>query len=47
MSYTHFILVCGGTACESSSSNDIYQRLLEEAAKQGVGDSVQIGRAHV
>ena len=42
MSYTHFILVCGGTACESSSSNDIYQRLLEEAAKQGVGDSVQI-----
>ena len=42
MAYTHFILVCGGSACESSSSNAIYQRLLEEAAKQGVGDSVQI-----
>lgn len=42
MAYTHYILVCGGTACESSSSNDIYTRLLEEAEKQNVKDVVQI-----
>ena len=42
MVYTHYILVCGGTACESSSSNDIYTRLLEEAEKQNVKDVVQI-----
>ena len=42
MAYTHYILVCGGSACESSNSNGIYQRLLEEAEKQGVADSVQI-----
>lgn len=42
MAYTHYILVCGGTACESSSSNDIYTRLLEEAEKQNVKDIVQI-----
>ena len=33
MAYTHYILVCGGSACESSNSNGIYQRLLEEAEK--------------
>lgn len=42
MAYTHYILVCGGTACESSSSSDIYTRLLEEAEKQNVKDVVQI-----
>ena len=42
MAYTHYILVCGGTGCESSSSDEIYKNLLEAAKKHGVADKVQI-----
>jgi NADH:ubiquinone oxidoreductase subunit F (NADH-binding)/(2Fe-2S) ferredoxin/NAD-dependent dihydropyrimidine dehydrogenase PreA subunit len=42
MAYSHFILVCGGTGCESSNSKLIYQNLVEEAKKQGVENDVQI-----
>ncbi len=42
MAYTHYILVCGGTACESSSSDEIYKNLIEEAKNHGVLDQVQI-----
>ena len=42
MAYTHYILVCGGTGCESSSSDEIYKQLQEEAKKQNVAEKVQI-----
>ncbi|MDR2758949.1 MAG: NAD(P)H-dependent oxidoreductase subunit E, partial [Spirochaetaceae bacterium] len=42
MAYNHYILTCGGTACESNKGVEIYERLLAEAEKQGVADQVQI-----
>lgn len=42
MAYNHYILVCGGTGCESNKSDEIYRNLLDEAEKQGVKDEVQI-----
>ncbi len=42
MAYNHYILVCGGTGCESSKSDDIYKNLIAEAENQGVKDQVQI-----
>ncbi len=42
MAFTHYILVCGGTGCESSNADLIYKNLLEEAKKLGVEDKVQI-----
>jgi NADH-quinone oxidoreductase subunit F/NADP-reducing hydrogenase subunit HndC len=42
MAYNHYILTCGGTACESNKGDEIYARLIAEAEKQGVKDQVQI-----
>ncbi|HOT63325.1 MAG TPA: NADH-quinone oxidoreductase subunit NuoF [Treponemataceae bacterium] len=42
MAYTHYILVCGGTGCESSSADAIYNNLITEAKAAGVVDKVQI-----
>jgi NADH-quinone oxidoreductase subunit F/NADP-reducing hydrogenase subunit HndC len=42
MAYNHYILVCGGTGCESNKSDEIYRTLIAEAEKQGVKDQVQI-----
>jgi NADH-quinone oxidoreductase subunit F/NADP-reducing hydrogenase subunit HndC len=42
MAYNHFILCCGGTACESNKGAEIYQELIDEAEKQGVKGEVQI-----
>ncbi|MDR2071347.1 MAG: NADH-quinone oxidoreductase subunit NuoF [Treponema sp.] len=42
MAYNHYILTCGGTACESNKGNEIYSRLIAEAEKLGVKDQVQI-----
>jgi NADH-quinone oxidoreductase subunit F/NADP-reducing hydrogenase subunit HndC len=42
MAYSHYILTCGGTACESNKGIEIYDRLNAEAEKQGVLDQVQI-----
>jgi NADH-quinone oxidoreductase subunit F/NADP-reducing hydrogenase subunit HndC len=42
MAYTHYILVCGGTGCESSNADGIYNNLLAEAIAAGVTDKVQI-----
>lgn len=36
------ILVCGGTACESSSSRKIFENLKSEAKKQGVDENLEI-----
>ncbi|MDR2607388.1 MAG: NAD(P)H-dependent oxidoreductase subunit E, partial [Treponema sp.] len=42
MAFNHFILCCGGTACESNKGDEIYNCLLEEAEKQNVKQEVQI-----
>ena len=42
MAYNHYILTCGGTACESNKGAEIYTQLVEEAKKQGVIGEVQI-----
>jgi NADH-quinone oxidoreductase subunit F/NADP-reducing hydrogenase subunit HndC len=42
MAYKNFILVCGGTGCESSRSDEIYRGLVKEAESQGVKNDVQI-----
>ncbi|MBU0927637.1 MAG: NADH-quinone oxidoreductase subunit NuoF [Spirochaetes bacterium] len=42
MAYKHFILVCGGTGCESSRADDIYKELKASAEAMGVQDEVQI-----
>lgn len=42
MAFRNYILVCGGTACESSRSKEIYESLKAEAIKQGVENDVQV-----
>jgi NADH-quinone oxidoreductase subunit F/NADP-reducing hydrogenase subunit HndC len=42
MAYNHYILTCGGTACESSKGDEIYKTLIAEAEKQGLKGEVQI-----
>ncbi len=42
MAYKNFILVCGGTGCESAKADEIYKNLLAEAEAQGVKGEVQI-----
>lgn len=42
MAYKNYILVCGGTACESSKSEEIYKNLIAEAKALGVEDQVQV-----
>lgn len=42
MAVKNYILVCGGTACESSKADAIYKALIDEAHNQGVGDDVQV-----
>ena len=40
--FTHYILVCGGTACESAQSDKIYKNLLNECERHGCKESTQI-----
>ena len=42
MAYKNFILVCGGTGCESSHSDEIYRNLIKEAEALGVSHDVQV-----
>jgi len=42
MAYKQFILVCGGTGCESSKADEIFKSLLAEAEAQGVSRDVQV-----
>ncbi|NCD04906.1 MAG: NADH-quinone oxidoreductase subunit NuoF [Spirochaetia bacterium] len=42
MAFRNYILVCGGTGCESSRADDIYKNLIAECEAQGVKDEVQI-----
>ncbi|MCL2294068.1 MAG: NADH-quinone oxidoreductase subunit NuoF [Spirochaetes bacterium] len=38
----NFILVCAGTACESSKADDIYKNFLAEIEKHGLKDDAQV-----
>jgi NADH-quinone oxidoreductase subunit F/NADP-reducing hydrogenase subunit HndC len=40
--YAHYILTCGGTACQSNKGVEIYEGLIAEAQKQGVAGKVQV-----
>ncbi len=42
MAYKHFILVCGGTGCESSRADEIYRELIANAEAMGVKNDVQV-----
>ena len=42
MALRNYVLVCGGSGCESSHSDQIYQALVEECKAQGIADSVQV-----
>ncbi len=42
MAVKNYILVCGGTACESSKATEIFDALKSEAEAQGVHNEVQI-----
>jgi len=42
MAYNHYILTCGGTACESNKGAELFTQLNMEADKQGVKNQVQI-----
>ena len=42
MSFKHYVLVCGGTGCESAKADDIFRNLIHEAEKAGIREEVQI-----
>ena len=42
MAYKHFILCCGGTACESNKGREIYEELRREVTAQNLTKDVQI-----
>ena len=42
MAYNQYILICGGTGCESSKADDIYNNILAELEKAGVKNDVQV-----
>ncbi len=42
MAYNQYILVCGGTGCESSKADDIYRNLKKSAEENSVDSDVQI-----
>ncbi len=42
MAIRNYILICGGTGCESARADDIYKNLIAESEQQGVAEEVQI-----
>ncbi len=42
MAYKQYILVCSGTACESSKSRELIQALTDELGKAGLAKDVQV-----
>mgnify|MGYP003429879639 CR=1 FL=1 len=47
MAYTHYILVCGGTGCESSNADLIYKNLQAEAKNKDVENKKQIEKFQI
>lgn len=42
MAFAHYILVCGGSACQSSDSVSIFENLKAEINQAGLSDSVKV-----
>ncbi len=42
MAFQSYILVCGGTGCESAKADQIYKNLINECERQGVKERVQV-----
>ncbi|NPV02685.1 MAG: NADH-quinone oxidoreductase subunit NuoF [Brevinematales bacterium] len=42
MAYKNYILVCGGTGCESAKSNDIFENLKKEVTTANLDADVQV-----
>ena len=42
MAFNHYVLVCGGTGCESSKADDIFQNLRHEIHANGLHETVQV-----
>ncbi len=42
MSYRNYVLVCGGTGCESSKADEIYRNLKKECQELGIAEDVQV-----
>ena len=42
MAYNQYILVCGGTGCESTKADDIYNNILSELDRVGSRSDVQV-----
>ncbi|MFW6313122.1 MAG: NADH-ubiquinone oxidoreductase-F iron-sulfur binding region domain-containing protein [Spirochaetota bacterium] len=42
MAFQHYVLVCGGTGCESNKADDIYKQLIHQTDQHGVADKVQV-----
>ena len=42
MAVKNYVLVCGGSACESAKGNEIYKSLIHQAETQGVHSDLQI-----
>jgi NADH:ubiquinone oxidoreductase subunit F (NADH-binding)/(2Fe-2S) ferredoxin len=42
MTYNTFVLVCGGTGCESSKADEMYKELLKKIFDSNLKDTVQI-----
>ncbi len=42
MAFQHYVLVCGGTGCESNKADDIYRQLIHQAEHQGVKETTQV-----
>lgn len=42
MKYKNYVLICGGTACESTESAEIYERFLKEIEKKSLKEDVQV-----
>ncbi len=44
MGYKNYVLVCGGTACESNRGIELFNALKEEVKKNGLANDVQVVR---
>ena len=42
MAFKQYVLVCGGTACESSDADGIYRNIRKEVEKQSLNEDVQV-----
>ena len=42
MAYKQYVLICGGTGCESNKSDQVYRNLLGLLEKEGISSEIQV-----